>query len=440
MSSQYKMSTYTYQMQDKDGFVLLYNSLTGKIIKVGKMYQRQLRDILSNYDFKDNSDLLSALIDAKILVSKNFDENVYIDNLRDKMVNKNEILDIMIYPTEACNMRCKYCWENFSKGHMNVEIETAIIRYLEKQIPHYKRLYIKWFGGEPLLNISTIEHIMKSSIEICRQHGVILTSSMTTNGYLLTPEMIKHLIKYKIYEYQVTVDGLKVSHDKMRVLSNGNGSFDTIINNLIRIKETVTNQLIRILIRTNFSKDNIDSIHEYAQFYVREFSGDKRFSAYWNAVQNWGGDAVHLIEDKLIDNYDKTQINRIAAQYDIPLIIENALLSPGGYACYAGKKNSFIIGSDGVVYKCPQKIYDEYNQIGIVNKDGEMILQQDKYEQWTAPFTEEKCATCIMLPSCLAARCPKRQFTGQSCKFQTQQLERALQTYASNRYNCIEFI
>ena len=58
MSSQYKMSTYTYQMQDKDGFVLLYNSLTGKIIKVGKMYQRQLRDILSNYDFKDNSDLL----------------------------------------------------------------------------------------------------------------------------------------------------------------------------------------------------------------------------------------------------------------------------------------------------------------------------------------------------------------------------------------------
>lgn len=427
-------------MEDNNGYILLYNSLTGKILRLGNAYKQQMKDILKSNTGDEESALFHEMLNAKIMIPDDFDEMKYIDDLRDNIINKNETLDILIYPTEACNLRCKYCWENFGKGNMDEATETSVIHFLERQIPKYKRLYIKWFGGEPLLNIPAIERIMTKSIDLCRNHGVILASSITTNGYLLTPEVLSNLVKHKIYEYQVTVDGLKKDHDKMRILPNGGGSYDIIVGNLINIKETVTNRLIRILIRTNFNQENLNTIQEYAQFYMQHFGGDKRFSAYWNAVQDWGGEAVHNVEDKLIQNYDKTQINLIAAKYDIPLVIENTLLSPGGYACYAGKQNSFIIGTEGAIYKCPQKIYDDYNKIGHLNKDGDLVLDNEKYMQWVSPFTENKCVSCVMRPSCLSARCPKRKFTGQECKFEAEQLERALITFANSKYNYTEFI
>ena len=211
-------------MDDGNGHTILYNSLSGIILKIGKIYEEELRNILQYNKYEVHSPLFQEILNAKIIIPSDFDEIQYIKNLRNEIVNKNETLDILIYPTEACNLRCKYCWENFEKGNMGAETETAIIQFLQKQIPKYKRLYIKWFGGEPLLNIPTIERIMTAGNKLCRENGVILASSITTNGYLLTPETINRLIKCKVYEYQVTVDGLKKDHDAMRILPNGEGS------------------------------------------------------------------------------------------------------------------------------------------------------------------------------------------------------------------------
>jgi len=438
MSLAYKSSTFTHKMEDCEGKTILYNSLSGTIIRFDNQYDNVLNEILNKNQY-DDSEICKQLIAAKILIPFDFNESDYINKLRDDLINNNETLDILIYPTESCNLRCRYCWENFKKNDMERQIEESVIAFLEKHVPKYKRLYIKWFGGEPLLNVSAIKRIMKSSIEICRSNGVILSSSITTNGYLLTHEMVSHLIKHKIYEYQVTIDGLKEDHDKMRVMPNGDGSFDVIVKNLMTIKKEVTNKLLRILIRTNFNEGNINRIHEYAKLYIDLFGGDNRFSAYWNAVQDWGGNAVHDVGNMLIDNYDKTMINIIAEKYNIPMIIENSLLNPGGYACYAGKRNSYIFGSDGLVYKCPQKIYDDYNKVGRLDINGELVLEKHKYEEWVLPTTEEKCNTCILRPSCLSARCPKRKFTKQECQLKIEQLERAILTFANNKYNYIEF-
>jgi len=438
MSLAYRTSTFTHKMEDCEGNIILYNSLSGTIIRFDSKHNNALNEILFKNKY-DDSEICEKLIVAKILIPSDFNEFEYINKLRNDMVNNNETLDILIYPTEACNLRCKYCWENFKKNNMERKTEESVIAFLEKHVPKYKRLYIKWFGGEPLLNVAAIERIMKVSIKICRSNSVILSSSITTNGYLLTNDIVRRLIKHKIYEYQVTVDGLKEDHDKMRVMPNGEGSFDVIVKNLLTVKKEVANKLLRILIRTNFNENNIVRIHEYAKLYLELFGDDNRFSAYWNAVQDWGGNAVRNVEDILINNYDKTMINIVAEQYNIPMIIENSLLNPGGYACYAGKRNSYIFGSDGLVYKCPQKIYDEYNKIGHLDIDGDLILDKDKYEEWVLPTLEEKCNTCILRPSCLSARCPKRKFTKQECQLQIEQLERMILTFANHKYNYIEF-
>lgn len=41
---------------------------------------------------------------------------------------------------------------------------------------------------------------------------------ITTNGYLLSPQMIDSFVKNRILRYQVTVDGLEEEHNKSRYL------------------------------------------------------------------------------------------------------------------------------------------------------------------------------------------------------------------------------
>lgn len=62
-------------------------------------------------------------------------------------------------------------------------------------------------------------------------------SSITTNGYLLTPNNIKTLIDCNVYSYTITIDGLQETHDKFRHLVGKQPTFNNnIINNLEYIK------------------------------------------------------------------------------------------------------------------------------------------------------------------------------------------------------------
>ena len=63
-----------------------------------------------------------------------------------------------------------------------------------------------------------------------------LISSMTTNGYFLDCATFEKLSAYNLIDIQITIDGLKQTHDMQRVLKDGSPTFDKIINNLIEIK------------------------------------------------------------------------------------------------------------------------------------------------------------------------------------------------------------
>ena len=55
--------------------------------------------------------------------------------------------------------------------------------------------------------------------------------------------------------HTVSIDGIKETHDKQRVLANGEGTYDTIMSNLLDIKNKTKSAIQKIIIRTNVSKD-----------------------------------------------------------------------------------------------------------------------------------------------------------------------------------------
>ena len=63
---------------------------------------------------------------------------------------RNDQLQLILLPTEDCNFRCVYCYQNFEVGRMRPQVVDGIKHLVERRIGSLRVLEIGWFGGEPL--------------------------------------------------------------------------------------------------------------------------------------------------------------------------------------------------------------------------------------------------------------------------------------------------
>lgn len=129
---------------------------------------------------------------------------------------------------------------------------------------------ICWFGGEPLLAMDVIENISKEVINICKKLKKLYNASITTNGFLLTPKNIEILLKNRVTNFTVTLDGLSECHDTLRVLKSGNPTHSVILKNLLYIKNNILKSNLRIFVRTNITKTIGESLEKYYNFGEKE--------------------------------------------------------------------------------------------------------------------------------------------------------------------------
>ena len=79
--------------------------------------------------------------------------------------------------------------------------------------------------------------------------------------------------------------------------------------------------------------------------------------------------------------------------------------------CTASKLNGYVINHDGNVYKCAMCVendkYKEINNIGRINKNGDMLVNTGKMVKWLGKNkTDEKCVICHHYPECMGISCP----------------------------------
>lgn len=97
-----------------------------------------------------------------------------------------EHINLLIMPTDACNMNCIYCFHKpYSTDCGKMGIDT-VKQLLDTTTPHYKYINIIWHGGEPLLMGLDF---YKDVLELQRSYPCKISNSMQSNLTLLTPEM-----------------------------------------------------------------------------------------------------------------------------------------------------------------------------------------------------------------------------------------------------------
>ena len=315
-------------------------------------------------------------------------------------------LELYINSTEQCNFRCKYCYENFSKGRMPDQVVERVKQFISKRTAGRRKLYLNWFGGEPLIATDVVLAVSRHAKSICENEGIALSGSVTTNGSTLTPATMSDLVSAGLSFYQVTLDGDREDHNSMRVRADGKGTFDTIWNNLLALHHSDLN--FSILLRVHLRPGNVDSVRSLFYSIREKLQPDNRFILGLHPLLDLGGPTRGSFETLSEDDCNVI-CSALKQEFGEDLMVygetdepEAASKSEGcGLAvCYACKSNAFLIRSDGSVGKCTVALDKDFNAVGYLEADGEIYLNQARLKKWTnALYTLE--------PSHLA--CPAKQ-------------------------------
>jgi uncharacterized protein len=178
-------------------------------------------------------------------------------------------LRVTLLTTLQCNFACDYCIQGDDAAHdtpsarMSLEQAARVADWMEQRLDALgsPRFTLTFFGGEPLLNLPVVYMLAERMWNACLTRGVAMSISIITNGLLLTEAVVDRLLPFGLTGVKVTLDGDRATHDRLRPLRGGQGSFDRIIANLRLIAPKV-----RLSIGGNFDVESAASYPDLLAF------------------------------------------------------------------------------------------------------------------------------------------------------------------------------
>ena len=397
-----KISKYTFMFDENGQEYYVYNTLSNALMEIDKesyslLFESRNTQKLSTADFDE--DLWEALCINNIISDNDTDDylkyKASITNIRKQRTG----MHLTLAPTMDCCFRCHYCFEKYKeKKYMTPEIMDQIIKYVTSY-PELKNIKITWFGGEPLMAVPQIEEFYDKFRDIWQEPFI---SNIITTGYHIDKESIRVMQKVGISSVQITLDGMKETHNKVKHLPSGEDVFERILSNIELLNDSAPE--INITIRVNLTFENKEEYIPLHKLCLTRFYGRSNITISPAFVLDRGtGDICrsnnniffgHIERSKFILNLAKNGINSVFVRYPEPFFNECAI------------RNEMAIAFDpeGYAYKCWEVIGNKEYAIGKLNDDGiltdinQTILNRQLYGADT--FDDPICSQCKYLPIC----------------------------------------
>ncbi|MEQ1895018.1 MAG: radical SAM protein [Planctomycetota bacterium] len=288
-------------------------------------------------------------------------------------------LQLILLPTEACNFRCTYCYEDFRLGRMEPWVVRGVKRLIERRIGGLDRLDLTWFGGEPLLARDVVFEILEHARSLASEYPALtFASDVTTNGWNLEPELFRRLLDLGARRYQITLDGEPELHDRRRVLAGGGATFERIWNNLLAMR--AVEEPFEVVLRVHVDRSNHAQLPPFLHRCRAAFGHDSRFQVRLKPLSRWGGPndrEIALFED---DGEREHVLASLQAELGPPqpAVVPNTAAD----MCYAARGNSFLVRADGRLGKCTVALNDPRNDIGRIHEDGRLEIDSARAWPW----------------------------------------------------------
>ena len=421
--SLYKQSYYNFELKLDNGKYILYNTKTGAVSLLDSNERNTMRSDFSGKTECKNRLLMDNLLSQGFIVEKNRNELDDIKSITQSFRKAKNLVRLIVLPAEACNFTCPYCFIYRQRNlFMSEWVYDAILKYIENMVSKstdQTLVQLSWYGGEPLLASQRIIEFMGRLNRLKEKYNFKINSSIYTNGYLLTRDLFQKLLECGIETFQVTVDGGKNSHDRLRKLTSGEPTFDAIYTNLKNIKKFAAKEKsFKFYIRANFLKSSIESMNEFLEDFVEDFGTDNRFSIFFRPVYHFttSRNDVEKVADDILDpdegvNSQLVFANKVFSQLpeksmDSMVNIFKPLPSPMHTWCTGSSGNTYIIGADGAIFMCDTMMVEKEKSVGEITLDGRISLNENA-QPWIRPVFEDlennrkECLECKLLPVCL---------------------------------------
>jgi uncharacterized protein len=155
-------------------------------------------------------------------------------------LRRGEVLTAWLHITNACNLRCPYCYLHKTADSMDeptgrASVDAVIASAVREGYPAIK---LKYAGGEASLNHRHLIGLHGYAKERAAAAGLQLQATLLSNGVSLPAALIDALAAESI-RVMISLDGIGAAHDAQRPFVSGRPSFRQVertIASLVRKK------------------------------------------------------------------------------------------------------------------------------------------------------------------------------------------------------------
>lgn len=326
---------------------------------------------------------------------------------------------VMAKPTGSlCNMQCSYCY------YLNADNGSAPPRMSDDILETYIRSYIEaidgdtisftWHGGEPTL--AGLDFYRKA-IAFQKQYlpkGKQCWNNLQTNGLHLDDEWCRFL-KENHFDVGVSIDGTRYIHDLYRKDTQGNGTWERVKDNILRLKKYG----IKADLLCTVTSDTAQNGKSVYQALRKLDTGWIQFIPIVRRTEN--GVTEDSVTPQLYGRFLKDVFREWAShdmgKVNVQLFSETALVLAGGTpnVCWLAEKcgTVLIVERDGGIYSCDHFV-DQKHLIGNLKTDNLRDLinsdVQQNFGNAKRDSLVQECRACPYLKIC-GGGCLKDRFS-----------------------------
>jgi uncharacterized protein len=393
-------------------------------------------DGAGSFDRLGTSDRETAelLHENGFLVADRHADQTALDRYFARVTGDSSELHITVLTTLQCNFACDYCFQgdhgDYNKFAEKMSLETAVrtAEWVEREMNRVspEQLTLMFFGGEPLLNLPVMYYLSERLHGAARAHGIDFVISIITNGLLLTPEVVDRLVPYGLRGVKITLDGDRDTHNRMRPLRGGQGTFDRIVGNIQAVADRVA-----VSIGGNFDESSVDSYPALLDFLREQEFADKLVKVNFKPVVRAREQSVSKAAAKGI-----IPLIPVSASADKPLggtcmsnvgeglstsgacdscnfaaekmtflreeTVRRGFPTPDGVhngPCHVHATHAHTIGPDGSLYACPGFTGEKGLSTGHID-DRREAWRESAREKFERLHPWKECGDCAFIPVC----------------------------------------
>lgn len=416
-----KLSQFTVVVNDypKPDQHLLYNTLSRALIQVDKAEWNVLQNLSKDVPTEDQwHTIIEPLRDQGFLVPKEIKEGErFLEYLNRSPAQKGgEVSVTLLTNLQRCPLACGYCYQQGTHDGERLEgdLSDECLAFIKGQCEKVKaeRLFISYYGSEPLSNLKAIVSTAEELKWFCEQRGIGFRFGMVTSGVLLTRKVVETLRPLGFVQAQITIDGNQGTHDASRPFQSGKGTYATIMKNLAEYAGLISTDVLCVL-----DESRVDAAYELIDTLSDSGYVEKRVHMKFSPVIEPNDNQTIAASQLYTDEGQKTAAER-------ELLVEIAKLS-----IYAAEKGlfedllprqtwcamqrhdgrNFTLEPSGKLYTCPNFIgRDAKYEAGHISAGfgGIDTVLKESYQR------SEQCLSCRYLPICSDCRVDALHQTG----------------------------